>query len=171
MNETPVIALTIAFWLHMLATVSWVGGLAIISLVVIPISRKTLSLEDHHRLLTAVNRRMATVGGLSLAVLIGTGLIQMSANPNYTGLLSAENPWGTALLFKHIAFIGILGLSAYQTWGVAPAIERILLLQARGRAGEEDQSALRRRELLILRGNVILSVIVLFLTSLARISN
>ncbi len=171
MNDTPAVALTIAFWLHMLATVSWVGGQAILSLVVIPLSRKALALEDHHRLLSAINRRMTTIGGISLAVLIGTGLIQMSANPNYTGLLSAANPWGAALLFKHLAFIGILGLSAYQTWGITPAIERVLLLQARGKASEEDQAALRQRELLILRGNFVLSIVVLFLTALARISN
>mgnify|MGYP001231057550 CR=1 FL=1 len=171
MSDTPAIALTIAFWLHMLATVSWVGGQAILSLVVIPLSRKALALEDHHKLLSAVNRRMATIGGISLAVLIGTGLIQLSANPNYSGFLSIDNQWAASILIKHIAFIGILGLSAYQTWGLAPAIERVLLLQARGKAGEEDQAALRQRELLILRGNVILSVIVLFLTALARISN
>jgi uncharacterized membrane protein len=171
MSDTPAIALTIAFWLHMLATVSWVGGIAILSLVVIPLSRKTLALEDHHKLLTAINRRMTTIGGISLAILIGTGLFQMSANSNYTGLFGTGNQWAVTLFVKHIAFVGILGLSAYQTWSVAPAIERILLLQARGKASEEDQSALRQRELLILRGNVILSVIVLLLTALARIAN
>jgi len=171
MNETPAVALTIAFWLHMLATISWVGGQAALALIVFPLSRKTLGLDEHRRLLTAVNRRMTTVGGISLAVLIGTGLIQMSANPNFNGLLVGGNRWAVAILLKHIAFICILGLSAYQTWGVAPAIERVALLQSRGRAAPETQSTLRRREELILRGNVLLSVVVLLLTALARISN
>lgn len=170
MQETPILALTIAFWLHMLATVSWVGGQAILALAVIPISRKTLSLEDHHKFLNAINRRMSTIGGMSLAVLIGTGLIQMSANQNFTGFLSTDSQWALSILLKHIAFIGILLLSGYQTWGLAPAIERIALLQAKGRATTEEQSALRRREALVLRANVMLSAVVLLLTALARVS-
>lgn len=170
MQETPTVALTIAFWLHMLATVTWVGGQAILSVVVFPISRKSLALEDHHRFLTAINRRMSTIGGLSLAVLIGTGLIQMSANQNFTGYLSTDSQWAVSILLKHIAFVGILLLSGYQTWNLAPAAERIALLQAKGRTTEDQQDILRRRELRILRVNVILSTIVLLFTALARVS-
>jgi len=170
MTETPAAALTIAFWLHMLATVSWVGGQAILSLVVFPSSSKNLSPEDHHRLISAINRRMNSIGWISLAVLIGTGMIQLGANPSYTGFLGIDNKWAIAILLKHIAFGGILGLSAYQTWGLTPAIERITLLQAKGKATPEEQTALRKRESRILLLNTLLSVIVLFFTALARIS-
>jgi uncharacterized membrane protein len=170
MAETPEIALTIAFWLHMLATVSWVGGQAILSLVVFPLSKKTLSLDDHHKLLSAITKQMGSIGWISLAFLIGTGMVQLGANPNYTGFLGISNRWAVAILIKHIAFGGILLLSAYQTWGLAPQIERFALLQAKGKANPEEQIQMRRREILILRGNVILSVVVLFLTALARIS-
>jgi uncharacterized membrane protein len=170
MSDTPVWALTISFWLHMLATVSWVGGQAIIALVVIPLSRKTLPLEQHHKLLSAINKRMSSGGWIGLAVLIGTGLVQLSANQNYTGFLSIDSNWAVAILLKHLAFGGILLLSAYQTWSLAPSIERNALLQLKGKASPEEEAKLRRREEWILRGNVILSVIVLFLTAVARIS-
>jgi uncharacterized membrane protein len=170
MSDTPFWALTIAFWLHMLATVSWVGGQAIIALVVIPLSRKTLPIDQHHKLLTAINKRMSSVGWIGLTVLIGTGLIQLSANDNYTGFLSIDSNWAIAILLKHLAFGGILLLSAYQTWSLAPSIERNTLLQIKGKATPEEQAALRKREEWILRSNVILSVIVLFLTAVARIS-
>ncbi len=170
MPETPAVALTIAFWLHMLATVSWVGGQAILSLVVFPASRKALSPEDHHRLISAISRRMNSIGWISLGILIGTGMIQLGANPNYTGFLGIDSSWAVAILLKHIAFGGILLLGAYQTWGLAPAIERIALLQAKGKAIPEEQDALRQRESRILLINTFLSVIVLFFTALARIS-
>jgi uncharacterized membrane protein len=170
MPETPVVALTIAFWLHMLATVSWVGGQAILSLVVIPASRRTLSPDDHHRLISATIKRMNSIGWISLAVLIGTGMIQLGANPNYTGFLGIDGNWAVAILMKHIAFGGILLISSYQTWGLAPAIERLALLQAKGKAEPDTQAALRTRESRILLINTILSVIVLFFTALARIS-
>ena len=170
MNDTPSWALTIAFWLHMLATVSWVGGQAIISLVVLPLSRKTLAIEDHHKLLSAINKRMSSIGWIGLAVLVGTGLVQLSANDNYTGFLSIDSTWAVAILLKHLAFGGIILLSAYQTWGLAPAIERNTLLQMKGKATPEEQKTLRKREEYIQLGNVVLSVVVLFLTAVARIS-
>lgn len=154
----------------MLATVSWVGGQAILSLVVFPASRKTLSPENHHLLISAIIRRMNAIGWISLSVLIGTGMIQLGASPNYTGFLGIDSNWAVAILLKHIAFGGILLLSAYQTWGLTPAIERIALLQARGKASQEEQDALRHRESRILLLNTFLSVIVLFFTALARIS-
>ncbi|HAY85084.1 MAG TPA: hypothetical protein DCY42_09235 [Chloroflexi bacterium] len=170
MNDTPSWALTIAFWLHMLATVSWVGGQAIISLVVLPLSRKTLAIEDHHKLLSAINKRMSSIGWIGLAVLVGTGMVQLSANDNYTGFLSIDSTWAVAILLKHLAFGGIILLSAYQTWGLAPAIERNTLLQMKGKATPEEQKTLRKREEYIQLGNVVLSVVVLFLTAVARIS-
>lgn len=170
MSNTPSWALTIAFWLHMLATVSWVGGQAIISMVVIPLSRKNLSLQDHHTLLRAINKRMSSLGWIGLAVLIATGMVQLSANDNYTGFLSIDSSWAIAILLKHLAFGGILLFSAYQTWSLAPAIERSTLLQLKGKSTPQEQENLRNREELIQRANVVLSVIVLFLTAIARIS-
>jgi len=170
MTETPAVALTIAFWLHMLATVSWVGGQAVLSLVVFPASRKTLTPQDHHQLITVIIRRMNTVGWISLGILIGTGMIQLGANPNYTGFLGINSSWAVAILLKHITFGGILLLGAYQTWGLSPAIERIALLRAKGKASQEEQDALRQRESRILLLNTLLSVVVLFFTALARIS-
>ena len=97
-------------------------------------------------------------------------MIQLGANPNYTVFLGIDNTWALAILLKHIAFGGILVLSAYQTWGLTPAIERLALLQAKGKASPDEQDALRTRESRILLVNTLLSTIVLFLTALARIS-
>ena len=113
---------------------------------------------------------MNGISWISLAILIGTGMVQLGANPNYTGFLGIDNNWAIAILLKHIAFGGILLLSSYQTWGLAPAIERLALLQAKGKADPNAQAALRKRESRILQINTILSVIVLFFTALARIS-
>ena len=168
--ETPQWALTISFWLHMLATVGWVGGQAALSLLVIPASRKSLAPEDHHKLLTAINKRMQAVGWFSLALLVGTGMLQLSANENYEGFLAIENTWAVAMLAKHVAFGAILALSAYQTWKLAPDMERLALLMSRDKGSPEEMAKLTKREGQILNLHLVLSVVVLFLTSLARIS-
>jgi len=40
-------ALSLTYWLHMLATVAWIGGLASISIVVIPAARQALDLQTY----------------------------------------------------------------------------------------------------------------------------
>lgn len=170
MAETPVWILTISYWLHMIATVGWVGSQAIFSLVVIPLSRKNHHALHHHKLLSAINKRMSSLGWIGLAALTVTGLIQLSANENYTGLVSIANNWSVAILLKHIAFLLILGLSAYQTWSLLPAFERASLLQIKGRVTPQEQAVLQKRVEWILRVNIVLSAIVLLLTAVARIS-
>lgn len=167
--QTPAWALTISFWLHMLATVTWVGGLATLALLVFPIARRTLETQAYADFVRRVNKRLDPLGWFGLSLLTVTGLIQMSANPNYLGFLSFENPWAQAILFKHIAFLGIILISAYQTWSLAPELERQALRRSRGKQVPEDDQ-LQRRETRLLSLNLTLGVIVLLLTALARVA-
>lgn len=165
----PVWALSLAYWLHMLATILWIGGLSAVVLLVLPAARQGLEVEQYARLLDKIERRLDPLGWLSLAVLLGTGLFQMSANPNYAGFLAINNRWAIAILIKHLLFLVMIAVSAYLTWGLFPSLRRIALLRARGQevAGAER---LVRRELTLLRLNLILGVVILALTSLARAS-
>jgi uncharacterized membrane protein len=167
--NTPDWALTLSFWLHMLATVTWVGGLVVVSLVILPIARRSLGEESYPKFLRAVNKRLDPIGWFGLAVLTVTGLIQMSANPNYEGFLAVNNPWARAILLKHIAFLFIIAFSAYQTWTLTPALERAALRQARGKDNPEAPQ-LQRRERNLMRANLVLSLVVLLLTAWARIA-
>ncbi len=171
MNEpaaSPYI-LAIAYWLHMLATVVWIGGLAAVSLIVLPAARKALDQVPFSALLTRLQASLQRIGWFCLAVLIVTGLFQMSASPFYRGFLAITNTWAAAILTKHLA-VGLMILtSAYATWGLLPALQRTALLRAAGRTvSEEKVAALERREVWLLRANLGLSVIVLLLTALAR---
>ncbi|OGO65777.1 MAG: hypothetical protein A2Z45_08055 [Chloroflexi bacterium RBG_19FT_COMBO_55_16] len=165
----PVWALSLAYWLHMLATILWIGGLSAVVLLVLPAARQGLEVGQYARLLDKIQRRLDPLGWLSLAVLLGTGLFQMSANPNYTGLLTISNRWAVAILIKHLVFLVMIAVSAYLTWGLFPTLRRIALLRARGQ-DVPGADRLARRELLLLRLNLILGVIILALTSLARAS-
>jgi putative copper export protein len=106
---------------------------------------------------------------MSLAVLLATGLFQVSASPNYEGLLNISNRWAVSILIKHILFFGMIGVSAYLTWGVLPALRRNALLQAKG-VEIKDADKLQKREVLLLRINLVLGVLILGLTALARAS-
>lgn len=167
--NTPTWALTLAYWMHMLATVIWIGGLAILTLIIIPTAQKTLNKNTYAIFLENLQRRLDPLAWFSVIVLLGSGMLQMSANPNYEGFLAVNNPWGWAILVKHIVFGVMVLTSGYITWGIIPAMRRAAMRQARGKDVPES-AALQKREWLLLRINLVLGIIVLGLTALARAS-
>ncbi len=172
-------ALALVFWLHMAATVVWIGGLAALSIFVMPAAGRMLEAGAYAGFLAELQRRLNPVGWFCLAVLAGTGMIQMSANPHYQGFLVIETGWAGAILVKHLVFLSMAGLSAYQAWGLAPRLERNALRRAyemrqAAPAGDEIRPAAVEAEKLLgeqsqlIRLNLALGIIALGLTALAR---
>jgi len=164
---TPVWALTLAYWLHMLATVVWIGGLAALSILVLPAARAALDLQAYSSLLEHLQKRLDPLGWFCLALLAGTGMLQMSANPNYHGFLAIDNRWAVAILVKHLVFIAMIGLSVYMTWWLLPGLRRAALRQARGQDAP-GAGSMHRQEWLLMRLNLVLGVLILALTAIAR---
>ena len=163
--------LTITYWLHMVATVTWIGGLTALSLIVLPAARKTLDRAAFGALLLQMQTRLQQVGWFSLALLTLTGMFQMSSSPAYEGLLSITSTWAVAILSKHVV-IGLMVLvSGYVTWVLLPNLQRNALMRAAGRGVNEAQEMrLQSRETWMLRLNLALSILVLLLTAWARSS-
>jgi uncharacterized membrane protein len=111
-EQTPFWALSLAYWLHMLATVVWIGGLVTLVILVLPVAKRLLEPDLFAQFLEGLQRRLDPLGWLSLSVLLVTGLFQMSANPNYNGLLSISNRWAASILIKHVLFLGMIAVSA-----------------------------------------------------------
>jgi uncharacterized membrane protein len=168
----PVWALSLAYWLHMLATVVWIGALVTLALVVLPAAQRSLTAQANADLIGQIQRRIDPLAWFSLLVLAGTGMLQMSVNPNYQGFLAVENPWAVAIFIKHMVFLVMVAASIYMTWGVLPQLRRLALRQARSQSAETTPQVNKwtRREVWILRINLALGVIVLGMTALARAS-
>ncbi len=155
------IGLTIAFWLPMAATIVWIGGLFYQAVVVNPALERFP--DQRGRLANDLRRRFQPLAWLSLFILIGTGLLQMSGNPNYEGLFAISNPWSRSILAKHAA-IGLMVLvAAYQTWVLNP---RLSLLALKQEAAASDQVAGDISRLN--RVSLAFGLLVLGLTALAR---
>jgi len=167
--QTPTWVLTIVYWLHMLATVVWVGGLAAMAVLVLPTARKSLSPEAYSAFLGPLQQRLQWLGWMSLAVLTATGMFQMSASPNYEGVLAIKNAWAVAILLKHIAIGGMVLISAYLTWILGPELSRLALRQAqKGGVTPAEAEKYRRKQQQIFWINLTLAVVVLALTAWAR---
>lgn len=164
------ILLVISLILHLVATAVWIGGLLLMSFIVFPESRKLIENREGGAILTEfldrVRKRFHPMSNLSLLVLIVTGLYQTSVNPNYKGLLEFTNDWTRAILWKHVAVVGMVMIGGVMQWGVIPGIERAALRLKAGRAAPELMS-LRQRERLLTAINCALGVIVLIFTGIA----
>ena len=171
MKEIPGSILVMFYWLHLLATVVWIGGLASMALIVLPAARRSLDDSAFAGFLGRVQERLNQVGWLCLLVLGGTGMFQMSSNPHYNGFLAIDNGWATAILFKHIAILVMVLVSVYNTWGLLPVLRRNALRRAAGKQLDPlEQKRLSGREQLLLWLNLGLSLLVLALTAWARVA-
>jgi len=166
----PTWALAFVFWLHMLATVAWLGGLAAMAILVLPTARGVLKPAEQLAFIEGIQRRLEPLAWFCLAILITTGLFQLSVNPHYNGFLSTTGQWSLAILTKHTLVVIMVVVSAIQTWEVLPAIRRGLVRIEKGKATEEEVRRLQKRETLLLRLNIGLSILILAATAFARAS-
>jgi uncharacterized membrane protein len=166
-SSPPAWALALTFWLHLLATVTWVGSLASISFLILPAMQRALDPETQLIFIEAMQKRLEPIAWFSMSLLVLTGLFQMSVNPHYDGFLSISTQWSLAILTKHLLGIIMVVVSAIQTWEVIPAIRRAIVKSKKSKNAEE-LNVLRRREILLLRMNFGLSVLILLATAFAR---
>lgn len=160
--------LAVSYFFHLVATIVWVGGLVMMVVLVWPeVSRALAEKPELYALLTRLRKRFVPWTNLSLAVLVMTGFVQMSADPNYKGFLQFSNDWSKAILLKHIAVIGMVACGMFLQLGVSPALERATLLLERGKGDPAEWQRLRRQEVRLTWLNAALGILVLAFTAWA----
>jgi len=160
--------ISLSFFFHLIATVAWIGGLVTLALVMQPVLSQTVTdVKESARLSAAVQKRFQPIANLSLIVLILTGMVQTFTNRFYKGFLQFDNTWAQAILFKHLAIVGMIILAGIITFSVQPALQRNALLVANGVADEAQSARLQQQQVRLTRLNLALSVLVLFFTAIA----
>ena len=155
----------------MAATVVWTGGLAAIVLLIFPASVRKLQKGDYYPFYNFLQNRLQLLGWFCVAVLILTGMLQLSASPNYQGFLMISNQWSLAILIKHLAIGVMIIINAYFSWVLQPDFQRLTLLKNNSVTIDEKRfERLERQSMVILRILLSLSAIVLGLTAWARTS-
>ncbi len=157
----PVPLLALMYWAHLLATVIWLGGLAMLVLIAWPGAAGDAST------LGMLERRFRPWANLSLIVLLVTGLIQMGGDAHYQGFLVIRDVWSLGLLGKHLVIGAMIIIAAALQWGVYPALERARLAASRGSAADQAAEAALQAHLRRLSAlNLALGAAVLLLTAL-----
>ena len=157
--------LVASYWIHLLATVVWLGGIALMALVAWPALRQgTLSANQWFQL----QKRFLPWVNASFVILLITGFVQMTNDENYSGFLVLDSLWAWAILLKHVAYGVMVVLTVYLQFGLYPAMARTALLaEKRQETAASESERLARREVRYLRLNVIAAMTVLFCTAVA----
>ena len=160
MMSSQILLIALSNSLHLVATIVWIGWSVLLALVVAP---RAL---DAHRAdgswVATLSRRAPPLAYGALALLAGTGMLQMGANEQYEGMFVIGNPWSIFLLVKHIFIIVSVALIIILGQVVSPQLRLAVRREALGQAHNGTQLASRFRLLAWL--NFILGVGVLIMT-------
>lgn len=127
-------------WLHTMAAVAWIGGLAYVVLAALPVLENT-DLDKRAPLTLGLLRRYAAFTGTGMAVLLITGIFAAQAQVGSTGRLLGSS-YGHRLDLKLLLILALLLLTLYllviqrdqaeRTWGGRHRLETIGVLDRMG---------------------------------------
>lgn len=153
------------YWVHLTATVIWLGGLALLALIAWPAWRRQ-TLTDNQWL--ALQKQFTPWVNGSMIVLWITGFVQMTNDPSYNGFLALDSVWAVSMLLKHGAVLGMMVLGLLVQWRIHPQMERVALLrESKPRLAESEMNDLAGRERALLRWNLACAALVLLFTAVA----
>ncbi|MCZ2114604.1 MAG: CopD family protein [Anaerolineae bacterium] len=157
--------LAASYWVHLLSTIVWLGGIVLMAFIAWPaLNQGTLDANQWFQL----QKRFLPWVNASLVLLLITGFIQMTNDENYSGFLAIDSLWAWAMLLKHVAYVVMVALTATMQFILYPAMTRAALLaQTRPETAAAERDKLAAREIRYLRLNVAAAMIVLLFTAIA----
>lgn len=148
-------------FLHLLATVTWIGGIIFMNFVLVP-SQTAISPDQRGKLFGAVVKRFLFLVWGSVIILIITGLYKTPTQL----LFYPESRFGFWLTVKHIAIILMIVFGLIVTFVVSPKLRN--LAPKPGDQPSEEFINAQKNLSLIARTNMILGIIVLFCVSMMQ---
>jgi len=156
------IALSIINWLHLIATVAWIGAMSTNLFVLLPSIRETLEPAIVGKLLGAVMRRFRRLVYGSIILLVFSGLVMTALNRSYLGPLQFGNVWTQIILIKHVFIIALIILAVYALEALAPKVAKM------GAKGPSPELAkLQRLQMRLAWAGFALGLVILLLTGVA----
>lgn len=144
-------------WLHVLATIVWIGYYVFTSLIFLPVFVRRMKANDLRDLLEQLSARLRPFFGGALLIFLVTGTHLMLINENYLGLGSFfGNAWSVLIVIKHVLVLPFLVLAVFS--------ERAYLSQI----SDQKPQALKQFRWAV-NINAVLGLVILLLTSIAQV--
>lgn len=149
------------YWVHLLATVTWIGGIIFILYVVIPSSRQVLG-ADAGKLMGDISKRFTPLANYSIVLLAASGAGLTVLNEQFSGIGFPENKWTSVLLIKLVLVFCMVVVHFYRGLILAPKIGRV--------TSDGRKKSLQRFSLNLVKANLVIGVLVLFLSGIISTS-
>ena len=154
MNE---LILATASWLHLIATVIWIGGIGFILFIAMPSARQVMG-TDAGKLMCDVSKRFTPVANYSIALLVLTGAAMAVLNNRFSSSAILENNWIIILAVKHVLVFTMIVIHFYRGRILAPKIMKM--------ESEPGKVALQNLSLNLVKANFGLGLMVLLLSAI-----
>jgi|GEM_PF-1181548 uncharacterized membrane protein len=153
--------LTISIFLHLIATVLWIGGLVIFNVLVVPSVQRYLEPPIAGKLMGPMGAVARKIFYIGVVLFLVSGSLMTIVNQNYEGLLNFGNAWSQAMLVKHILVGILIVLAVYH--------HEILIPKQAKLAGKPSKELEKVEKQLKLAGiaALILVFVILLLTAIA----
>lgn len=157
------IIISLSHFLHLLATIVWIGGIVMILSVILPGAKSSLVSAMASRLMNEVTKRFTPMANISILILIVTGVIIAIYDKNYTGFSDFSNNWIVVLLIKHFIVALMIAIHFYRGLILNPMIAR---LSTQTSEPSSKIPSLQKFSLNLVKANLFLGLVVLLLTGL-----
>jgi uncharacterized membrane protein len=154
------IILLTSYWLHLVATVIWIGGIIFILFIAIPSSKQVLGAESG-RLMGEVSKRFTPLASYSIILLIITGVVLTGLNKQFSGIGDIKNNWTVVLTLKHILVLGMVVIHFYRGLVLAPKIVKAESIS--------QKTSLQKLSLNLVKVNFCAGLLVLLLSGIITI--
>jgi len=152
----------VSIWLHILAATVWIGGMAALGLLLVPLLRQERFEDVATPLLYASALRFRWIGWGALGVLIATGLVNVRAQGiPWSAWLDPDfwaTAWGAALGWKLLLVVVTLVVSAVHDFHFGP--KAVHLMEAAPESAEAER--MRWWSSWLGRGTLVLSLAILW---------
>ena len=110
-------------WLHLLAAVAWIGGMAFLSLVLVPILKREPFAHQRGALIRAAALRFRVMVWISIGLLLTTGPLLMVGRGWSFGEAAG---WPALMIAKLVLIAILLMLTFVHDFFIGPRVGRIL---------------------------------------------
>lgn len=154
---------TLIDWLHIMATVSWIGGMFTNFVILRPSMAKALSPAEAGKLMGVMMKKFRIVVYASIVIVGVTGIPLKIISPNYISIINFENSWEIISFIKHICYGVLVLLAVYSFEILSP---KMMKVSAKGPS--PDLLKLQKKQAAFGGLALLSAIVILVLSSLMR---
>lgn len=148
-----------SYWVHLIATVTWIGGIIFILLVARPASKHILA-SDAGKLMGEISRRFTPLANWSILLLVITGIV-LAGSTSRLGILAFDSDWTRVLIIKLVLFSGMVAIHSYRGLVLSAKIMKAV--------SDTQRASLQTLSLNLVKVNCALGLMVLLVTGIMSV--